>query len=119
MSKVLIVDDALFTRRIIKETLEKNGHQVIGQASNGVEAIEMYKQLRPDLVTMDLTMPYMDGINSIKHIKTFDSTAKIIMCSALELEAKVIQAIQAGAEDFVVKPFKEKKLIDSINKIIG
>lgn len=117
MSKVLIVDDALFARRILKETLEKNGHEVIGQASNGLEAIEMYKQLKPDLVTMDLTMPDMDGINSIKHIKRFDSNAKIIMCSALGQEAKIIQSIKAGATDFIVKPFNEEKLIDSVNKI--
>lgn len=118
MSKVLIVDDACFLRVMLKDILEKNNHEVIGEASNGIEAVKLYKQLKPDLVTMDITMPDMEGIEAVKHIKAFDEHAKIIMCSAMGQEAKIIQSIKAGAKDFIVKPFNEDKLIDSVNKMI-
>jgi len=103
--KVLIVDDAAFMRMMIKDILEKNGYNVVGEAENGSVAVEKYKELTPDLVTMDITMPEKDGIQALKEIKEIDPSATIIMCSAMGQQAMVIDAIQAGAKDFIVKTF--------------
>lgn len=114
--KVLIVDDAIFMRMKLKDILEKNGYEVVGEAQNGLEAIEKYKSERPDLVTMDITMPEMDGVAALKGIKAFDGSAKVVMCSAMGQQTMVMEAIQAGAIDFIVKPFDSDRVIQSLNK---
>lgn len=117
MINVLIVDDAAFMRMMIKDILEKNNFNVVGEASNGIQAIEIYKKKKPDIVTMDITMPDMDGIEAVKQIKEFDKNAKIIVCSAMGQQAMVIDAIKAGAKDFIVKPFQADRVIEAINKV--
>ena len=119
MAQVLVVDDAAFMRMMLKDILTKNGMQVVGEANNGIEAIEMYQELKPDIVTMDITMPEMDGITAVKQIRNLDPNARIIMCSAMGQQPMVLEAIQAGAKDFVVKPFQADRVIDSIQKVIG
>lgn len=119
MAKVLIVDDAAFMRMMIKDILEKNGFDVIGEANNGIKAVEMYKAERPDVVTMDITMPDMDGIEAVKAIKAFDPTAKVIMCSAMGQQTMVMDAIRAGAKDFIVKPFQADRVLEAIKKVVG
>lgn len=116
--KVLIVDDAAFMRMMIKDILGKNGFEIVGEASDGVQAIEKYKELTPDLVTMDITMPEMDGIAALKEIKTINPDSIIIMCSAMGQQAMVIDAIQAGAKDFIVKPFQEERVLEAVNKAL-
>lgn len=118
-NKVLIVDDAAFMRMMIKDILSKNGYEVVGEATDGADAIEKYKELKPDLVTMDITMPEMDGIMALKEIKKIDPDAKVIMCSAMGQQAMVIDAIQAGAKDFIVKPFQADRVIEAIKKTLG
>lgn len=120
MSKrILIVDDAAFMRMMIKEILTKNGYEIAGEAADGLQAVEMYRELRPDLVTMDITMPDMDGIQALKEIRNFDEEAKVIVCSAMGQQAMVIDAIQAGARDFIVKPFQAERVIEAIRKCVG
>lgn len=120
MSKrVLIVDDAIFMRMKLKDILEKNGFQVVAEAQNGLEAVEKYKAESPDLVTMDITMPEMDGVSALKAIKQLDPKAKVIMCSAMGQQSMVMDAIQAGALDFIVKPFDNDRVLQSLNKAIG
>lgn len=120
MSKrVLIVDDAVFMRMKLKDILEKHGYEVVAEAANGIEAMEKYKQEKPDLVTMDITMPDMDGITALKGIKEIDPDAKIIMCSAMGQQTMVMEAIQAGALDFIVKPFDTDRVIQSLDRISG
>lgn len=114
--RVLIVDDAVFIRLTLKLMLEKNGYEVIGEAANGSEAILRYKELKPDLVTMDITMPQMDGITSLKAIKQMDPGAKVVMITALGHEAAVKNAILSGASGFIVKPFVEEQVIRGISK---
>ncbi|MPW24761.1 response regulator [Alkalibaculum sp. M08DMB] len=116
MKRVLIVDDAIFMRMKLKDILEKNGYDVVGEAQNGVEAIEKYKTEKPDLVTMDITMPEMDGVAALKGIKEINSAAKVIMCSAMGQQSMVMEAIQAGAVDFIVKPFDSDRVVESLNK---
>ncbi|WP_422660053.1 response regulator [Paenibacillus sp. EC2-1] len=118
MKKILIVDDAAFMRLVLKTMLEKNGFEVVGEAANGLEAIEKYKTLTPDLVTMDITMPVMEGIEAVKRIKEVDGGAKIIMCSAMGQQTMVVQSLQAGARDFIVKPFQEERVLESIRRVI-
>ncbi|MFU0823703.1 response regulator [Clostridium sp.] len=119
MARVLIVDDAAFMRMMIKDILEKNGYEVVGEASNGIKAVELYKSERPDVVTMDITMPDMDGIEAVKAIKAFDPSAKIIMCSAMGQQTMVMDAIRSGARDFIVKPFQADRVLEAIRKAIG
>lgn len=120
MSKrILIVDDAAFMRMMIKEILTKNGFEVVGEASDGAQAVEKFKELSPDLMTLDITMPEMDGIAALKEIKKLDPNAKVIMCSAMGQQAMVIDAIQAGAKDFIVKPFQADRVIEAITKALG
>lgn len=116
---ILIVDDAAFMRMMIKDVLTKNGYDVVGEAENGQKAIEKYKDLKPELVIMDITMPEVDGIQAVKEIKSFDSAAKVIMCSAMGQQAMVIEAIQAGAKDFIVKPFQADRVIEAVKKVLG
>ena len=115
--RVLIVDDAMFMRMMLKDILSKNGYEVVGEAANGKEAIDKYIELRPDLVLLDITMPEMDGIEALKKIKMIEPKAKIIMCSAMGQQAMVIEAIQNGALDFVVKPFQQDRVIESLQKV--
>jgi two-component system, chemotaxis family, chemotaxis protein CheY len=117
--KILIVDDAAFMRMMIKEILTKNGYEVVAEAGDGVQAVAKYKDVQPDLVTMDITMPEMDGIQALKEIKKLDPNAKVIMCSAMGQQAMVIDAIQAGAKDFIVKPFQADRVIEAVKKTIG
>ncbi|AZO95564.1 response regulator [Halocella sp. SP3-1] len=117
--KVLIVDDAAFMRMMIKNILVEDGFEIAGEAENGKEAIELYKELEPDLVTMDITMPDMDGIEAVKEILKIDKDARVIMCSAMGQQAMVIDAIQAGAKDFVVKPFKPDRVLSAIRKVFN
>ena len=120
MSKrVLIVDDAIFMRMKLKDILEKNGFEVVGEAQNGVEAIEKYKTEKPDLVTMDITMPEMDGVSALKEIKKVNEGAKVVMCSAMGQQAMVMEAIQSGAKDFIVKPFQPDRVIEALKKVLG
>lgn len=116
---VLICDDAAFMRMMIKNVLVKGGYNVVGEAENGAKAVEKYKELNPDLVLMDITMPEMDGIEALKEIKKIDGGAKVIMCSAMGQQAMVIESIQAGAKDFIVKPFQEDRVIEAVKKAIG
>lgn len=116
--KVLIVDDAIFMRMKLKDILEKNGFEVVAEAQNGIEAIEKYKTEDPDIVTMDITMPEMDGVTALKAIKELDPGAKVIMCSAMGQQSMVMDAIQAGALDFIVKPFDNDRVIESLEKAI-
>jgi two-component system, chemotaxis family, chemotaxis protein CheY len=118
-NRILIVDDAAFMRMMIKDILSKNGYEVVGEAQDGAQAIEKFKELRPDLVTMDITMPEMDGITALREIKKVDGNARVIMCSAMGQQAMVIDAIQAGAKDFIVKPFQADRVIEAIKKTIG
>ena len=115
---VLIVDDAAFMRMMIKDILSKNGYQVVGEAENGIKAIEKYAELKPDLVIMDITMPEMDGIEAVKRIRAVDPGATIVMCSAMGQQAMVIEAIQAGAKDFIVKPFQPERVLEAVNKVL-
>lgn len=117
--KILIVDDAAFMRMMIKDILTKNGFEVVGEAADGAQAVSLYQELQPDLVTMDITMPEMDGITALKEIKAVNPSAKIIMCSAMGQQAMVIDAIQAGARDFIVKPFQADRVIEAINKVLN
>jgi len=119
MARVLIVDDAAFMRMMIKDILEKNGYEVVGEASNGIKGVELYKTEKPDIVTMDITMPEMDGIEAVKSIKAFDPAAKIIMCSAMGQQTMVMDAIRAGAKDFIVKPFQADRVLEAIKKVLG
>lgn len=118
-NRILIVDDAAFMRMMIRDILSKNGYEVVGEAQDGSQAIEKYKELKPDLITMDITMPEMDGISALKEIKKMDGNAKVIMCSAMGQQAMVIDAIQAGAKDFIVKPFQADRVIEAIKKTLG
>lgn len=117
--KVLVVDDAVFMRMMVKDILEKNGFEIVGEAANGAEAVENYKNLKPDITTMDITMPEMDGIQAVKEIKKIDPNAKVIMCSAMGQQAMVMEAIQAGAKDFIVKPFQGDRVLEALNKALG
>ena len=117
MKKIMIVDDAQFMRMILKDIIKEISTDVV-EASNGAEAVELYKLHKPDIVTMDITMPEMDGIAAVKAIKDIDAGATVIMCSAMGQQAMVIDAIHAGAKDFIVKPFSKNKVIESIKKFI-
>jgi two-component system chemotaxis response regulator CheY len=119
MANILIVDDAAFMRMMIKDILTKNGYVVVGEAENGLKAVEKFKEHSPDLVIMDITMPEMDGIQAVKQIKALNSGAKVIMCSAMGQQAMVIESIQAGARDFIVKPFQADRVIEAVKKVIG
>ena len=116
---ILICDDAAFMRMMIKDILTKNGYNVAGEAENGAKAVEKYAELKPDLVLMDITMPEMDGIEALKKIKASDPSASVIMCSAMGQKAMVIESIQSGAKDFIVKPFQADRVIEAVQKVVG
>lgn len=116
---ILICDDAAFMRMMIKDILSKNGYNIAGEAENGMKAVEKFKEVTPDLVLMDITMPEMDGIAALKEIKKLDAGAKVIMCSAMGQQAMVIESIQAGAKDFIVKPFQAERVLEAVKKVVG
>ena len=116
---ILICDDAAFMRMMIKDILTKNGYNVVGEAENGAKGVEKYNELKPDLVLMDITMPEMDGIAALKAIKASDAGATVIMCSAMGQQAMVIEAIQGGAKDFIVKPFQPDRVLEAVKKVVG
>lgn len=119
MKRILIVDDAAFMRKIIADILTKNGYEVAGEAENGEEAIKKYKELKPDLVTMDITMVGMSGLEALESIMEIDPSAKVVMCTAMSQQAIVIRAIQSGAKDFVVKPFNAERVLDVVGRVLG
>ena len=106
-------------RMMIKDILTTNGYNIVGEAENGAKAVEMYAELKPDLVLMDITMPEMDGIEALKKIKAADANASIIMCSAMGQQAMVIESIQSGAKDFIVKPFQADRVLEAVQKVVG
>ncbi|WP_404459349.1 response regulator [Oceanobacillus kapialis] len=118
MARVLVVDDANFMRVTLSTILQKESHDVVGEAGDGAEAVKLYKELNPDLVTMDITMPIMNGIDAIKEIKSFDPHATIIVCSAMGQQKVVVEAIESGAKDFIVKPFDESQVLETVNRIL-
>jgi len=119
MARILVVDDAAFMRKMVTDALTKGGHTVIGEAGNGTEAVEQYQSLKPDLTTLDITMPEKDGLSALKDIMALDPSAKVIMCSALGQESKVLESIKLGAKDFVVKPFQAERVLDAVGKALA
>lgn len=119
MARILVVDDAAFMRKMVTDALTKGGHEVIGEAGNGTEAVERYQSLKPDLTTLDITMPEKDGLSALKDIMAMDPSAKVIMCSALGQESKVLESIKLGAKDFVVKPFQADRVLDAVGKALA
>ena len=116
---ILICDDAAFMRMMIKDILSKNGYNVVGEAENGAIAVDKFAELKPDLALMDITMPEMDGIQALKKIRENDRSANVIMCSAMGQQAMVIEAIQSGAKDFIVKPFQADRVLEAVKKVVG
>lgn len=116
---VLICDDAIFMRTMIGDILTQAGFQIVGEAETGLQAVEKYRSLRPDLVTMDIVMPDMGGIDAVREIVKEDPNAKVLMCSAMGQQALVIEAIQAGARDFVVKPFQPSRVLEAVQRVLG
>ena len=119
MARVLIVDDAAFMRKMLSDALSSGGHEVVGEASNGNEAVQQFQELRPELTTLDITMPEKDGLQALREILTFDPTARVVMCSALGQESKVLESIKAGAKDFVVKPFEAERVLEAVGKALS
>jgi two-component system chemotaxis response regulator CheY len=119
MARVLVVDDAAFMRKMVTDALTKGGHDVVGEAGNGSEAVERWQELRPDLITLDITMPEKDGLSALKEIIALDPGAKVVMCSALGQESKVLESIKLGAKDFVVKPFQADRVLDAVSKALA
>jgi two-component system chemotaxis response regulator CheY len=119
MARVLVVDDAAFMRKMVSDALVKGGHEVVGEAGNGVEAIAQFQQLKPDLTTLDITMPEKDGLAALAEIVAADPSARVVMCSALGQESKVLEAIKLGAKDFVVKPFQPARVIEAVDKALA
>ena len=119
MARVLVVDDAAFMRKVVSDALVAGGHDVIGQAGNGTEAVTQFTELRPELTTLDITMPEKDGLEALSEIMTIDPGAKVLMCSALGQESKVIESIKLGAKDFVVKPFQPDRLLEAVGKALA
>jgi two-component system chemotaxis response regulator CheY len=115
----MVVDDAAFMRMMVKDILSKNGYEIVAEAENGAKAVEKYQEVKPDLTTMDITMPELDGISALKQIRAMDASAKIIMCSAMGQQSMVIEAIQAGARDFIVKPFQPDRVLEAVRKVVG
>ena len=119
MARVLVVDDAAFMRKLVTDALVKAGHEVIGEAANGNEAVASYQSLKPDLATLDITMPEKDGLTALSEIMSLDPNARVIMCSALGQESKVMESIKLGARDFVVKPFKAERVQEAVAKALA
>jgi two-component system chemotaxis response regulator CheY len=119
MSRILLVDDSAFMRMFLKSILSEDGHEIVGEANNGVDAFETFKKVKPDLTLMDITMPEMDGIQAVKKIREFEQSARIVMVSAMGQEFFIKEALRAGACDFIVKPFKKEKVKEVTNRVLG
>ena len=119
MARILVVDDAAFMRKVVSDALAAGGHDVIGEAGNGSDAITRFQELRPELTMLDITMPQKDGLQALAEIMTLDPRARVLMCSALGQESKVIESIKLGARDFVVKPFHTERLLEAVGKALA
>src|ERR671916_3104465 len=119
MARVLVVDDAAFMRKMVSDALVKGGHEVVGEAGNGTEAVERFVALKPEVMTLDITMPEKDGLTALKEIIAMDPQARVVMCSALGQESKVLEAIKAGAKDFVVKPFQADRVLAAVGTALA
>ena len=119
MARVLVCDDAAFMRKMVTDALVKGGHEVVGEAGNGNEALERFQALKPDLMTLDITMPEKDGLTALAEIVATDPSAKVVMCSALAQESKVLEAVKAGAKDFIAKPFQAQRVLTAIEKVVA
>ena len=117
--KIMLVDDAAFMRMMIKDTFQKNGYTEIVEAGNGEQALATYAAEKPDLVLMDITMPVMDGLEALRRLREMDSSARVVMCSAMGQETMVVDALKLGAKDFIVKPFKPDRIMKTVNSILG
>src|SRR5437016_660369 len=118
MARVLVVDDAAFMRKVVGDALASGGHEVVGEANNGVDAVERFQELKPELTTLDITMPVKDGLAALAEIMAIDPGARVLMCSALGQETKVLESIKLGAKDFVVKPFQPARLLEAVGKAL-
>jgi two-component system chemotaxis response regulator CheY len=119
MARVLVVDDAAFMRKMVTDALSGGGHEIVGEAANGSEAVQRFQELRPDVMTLDITMPEKDGLAALREIIAVDPGAKVVMCSALGQESKVLESIKLGAKDFVVKPFQADRVLSAIEKALA
>ena len=119
MARVLVVDDAAFMRKMVSDALAKGGHEVVGEAGNGVEAIARFQELKPEVTTLDITMPAKDGLSALREIIELDPASRVVMCSALGQESKVLESIKLGAKDFVVKPFQADRVIEAVGKALA
>ena len=119
MARILVVDDAAFMRKMVSDALTKGGHEVVGEAGNGAEAVVRFQELKPELTTLDITMPEKDGLAALREILTLEPGAKVVMCSALGQESKVLEAIKSGAKDFVVKPFQAERVLEAVGKALA
>jgi two-component system chemotaxis response regulator CheY len=119
MARVLVVDDAAFMRKMVTDALTKGGHEVVGEASDGNEAVDRYRELRPEVTTLDITMPEKDGLTALQEIMALDPGARVVMCSALGQESKVLESIKIGAKDFVVKPFQADRVLGAVDKALS
>jgi two-component system chemotaxis response regulator CheY len=119
MARVLVVDDAAFMRKMVGDALAKGGHEVVGEAGDGNEAVARYQELRPEVTTLDITMPEKDGLAALQEIIALDPGARVVMCSALGQESKVLQSIKIGAKDFVVKPFQAERVLGAVDKALS
>jgi two-component system chemotaxis response regulator CheY len=118
MARILVVDDAAFMRRMVIDVLQTGGHEIVGEAANGNEALLRFQELRPDVTTLDITMPEKDGLTALREIIACDPGAKVVMCSALSQESKVLEAVKAGAKDFIAKPFQAGRVLSAIEKVV-
>ena len=119
MARVLVVDDAAFMRKMVTDALSGGGHEIVGEAVNGAEAVQRFQELRPDVMTLDITMPEKDGLAALQEIIAVDPGAKVVMCSALGQESKVLESIKLGAKDFVVKPFQADRVLSAVEKALA
>jgi len=119
MARVLVVDDAAFMRKVLGDALASGGHEVVGEAANGKQAVESFQSLRPELTTLDITMPEKDGLEALAEIMAIDPAARVVMCSALGQESKVLESIKLGAKDFVVKPFQPGRVLEAVDKALA
>lgn len=119
MAKVLVVDDTAFMRKILRDALTGGGHEVVGEAVDGQDAVDRYRELRPEVTTLDITMPQKDGLSALREILTIDPAARVVMCSALGQESKVLESIKAGARDFVVKPFQADRVLTAVDRALA